>query len=80
MCNLILAIISKEQTCSVFGRYILSALAFTRHSFFYPSKLSINGMFLSLDQCKAFDLIVHACIFLALDNFGFLDAFVQLLT
>jgi len=64
-------IIGVEQTCALKGRSILDNAHLHRNVIDYCNQKNINCAVVSLDQEKAFDKIVHKCLFKVLEKFNF---------
>ena len=64
-------IIGIDQTCALKGRSILDNAHLHRNVVDYCNQKNINCAFISLDQEKAFDKIVHKFLFKVLEKFNF---------
>ena len=64
-------IIGIDQTCTLKGRSILDNTHLHRNIVDYCNQQNINCAFVSLDQKKPFDKIVHIFLFKVLEKFNF---------
>jgi hypothetical protein len=70
-------IICIDQTCALKGRSILDNAHLHRNVVDYCNSNNINCAFISLDQEKAFDKIVHKCLLKVLEKFNFGPKFIK---
>ena len=64
-------IIGIDQTCALKGRSVLDNAHLHRNVVDYCNQKNINCAFVSLDQEKAFDKIVHKFLLKVLEKFNF---------
>ena len=71
------SIVHQDQTCGVVGRTIFSNLQLVRDTLDMIDKTNETGIFVSLDQEKAFDRVDHSFLLRTLAKFGFGPSFCQ---
>ena len=69
------SIVHSDQTCSVINRTIFSNLHLIRYTLDMINKTDETGIFVSLDQMKAFDRVDHDFLMRVLSKFGFGPSF-----
>ena len=72
-------IIGIDQTCALKGRSVLDNAHLHRNVVDYCNQKNINYAFISLDQEKAFDKIVHKFLFKVLEKFNFGPKLIKML-
>lgn len=72
-------LICRQQSGSVPGRNIFSALTLNRDMFEYTNLIHNTGLFLSLDQKSVFDEVSHSYTYAVLESYGFPADFTALL-